>query len=77
MAGYWLSGARTNTFATSMTPAKGLLCNCLILLFLVYIAVLNRVDLDYYIYSIQEDQSLEWATFWAFLLAFPTATVAA
>ena len=60
-----------------MTPAEGLLSNCLILLFLVYIAVLNRVDLDYYIYSIQEDQSLEWATFWAFLLAFPTATVAA
>ena len=60
-----------------MTPAEGLLANCLILFFLVYVAVLNRVDLDYYIYSIQEDESLEWATFWAFLLAFLTATVAA
>ena len=63
--------ARTNTFATSMTPAEGLLSNCLILLFLVYIAVLNRVDLDYYIYSIQEDQSLEWATFWALTVRIP------
>ena len=60
-----------------MTPTEGLLANCLILFFLVYVAVLNRVDLDFYIYSIQEDESLEWATFWAFLLAFLTATVAA
>ena len=71
------SDAKTNTFATCMTPAEGLLANCLILLFLVYAAVLNRVDLNFYIYSMQEDESLEWATFWAFLLAFLTATVAA
>ena len=63
--------------ATSMTPTEGLLANCLILLFLVYVAVLNRVDLDFYIQSIQEDESLEWATFWAFLLAFLAAMVAA
>ncbi len=71
------SGEKTNTFATSMTPTEGLLANCLILLFLVYVAVLNRVDPGFYIYSIQEDESLEWATFWAFLLAFLTAMMAA
>ncbi len=60
-----------------MTPTEGLLSNCLILSFLAYVAVLNRVDLDFYIYSVQEDGSLEWATFWAFLLAFLTAMVAA
>ena len=60
-----------------MTPTEGLLANCLIWFFLVYLAVLPRVDLDFYIYSIQEDESLEWATFWAFLLAFLTAMVAA
>ncbi len=71
------SGASANPFASFMKPGEGLLANGLVLLFLIYVAILNRVDPDFYIYSIQEDQSLEWATFWAFFLAVPTAAVAA
>lgn len=66
-----------SVFTTSMESGEGLLANLLILLILIYAAVLNRVDLDFYIYSVQEDEYLEWATFWAFLLSFVLAMVGA
>lgn len=45
------------------------LANVLILGTLAYAALLNAFDPDLYYLSAQEDEYVEWATFWAFVLA--------
>ncbi|MGB5247333.1 MAG: hypothetical protein WBN34_12360 [Woeseia sp.] len=54
-----------------------LLANALILLTLVYAGVLESRFEDLYFISIQEDEYMEWATVWAFLLGSVAAFNAA
>jgi hypothetical protein len=52
------------------TPViTGLVANLLLLLTLVYAAILWSFDGDFYYLSAQEDEYVEWATFWAFIAA--------
>ncbi|TDJ43637.1 MAG: hypothetical protein E2O52_10035 [Gammaproteobacteria bacterium] len=44
-----------------------LLPNLLVISVAVYGALLQSLDVDLYYLSIQEDESIEWATFWAFI----------
>ena len=53
-----------------------LLANVLVLLTLVYAWVLEAQFSDLYYMSVQEDEYIEWASFWAFLLAAVAAIVA-
>jgi hypothetical protein len=43
--------------------------NIVVLSTVAYAAALNALNADAYYLSVQEDESLEWATFWAFSLA--------
>lgn len=52
-----------------MTLVAGLLANAAILGVLAWAWALNRLDSDYYYRAVQEDESLEWFTFWAFAFA--------
>ena len=52
----------------------GVLCNWLVLGTLVYAAGLQFSSPDLYYLTVQEDEYLEWATFWAFILAAALAT---
>jgi len=52
-----------------MSVGAALLANAVILGVLVWASVLVELDSDYYYRSVQEDESLEWATFWGFALA--------
>ncbi len=45
------------------------LANGLVIIVVAYAAVLQWADFDAYRQSVQEDEYLEWATFWAFVLA--------
>ena len=47
----------------------GAIANAAIFSILVYMAVLNEYYPELYYLSVQEDEFLEWATFWAFALA--------
>jgi len=62
------------------TPANRtayfLLANILVLLTIVYAAVLEVQFADLYYMSVQEDEYIEWASFWAFLLAAVASIVA-
>lgn len=65
-----------------MAKTKNLICyylvaNALILLTLVYAGVLESHFEDLYFVSIQEDEYMEWATFWVFLLGAVAAFAAA
>ena len=53
-----------------------LLANVLVLAVLAYAWVLEVHWPDFYYMSIQEDEYIEWASFWAFLLAAVAAVVA-
>ncbi|MDJ0906609.1 MAG: hypothetical protein QNI96_11360 [Woeseiaceae bacterium] len=53
-----------------------LLANVLVLAVLVYAWLLEVHWPDFYYMSIQEDEYIEWASFWAFLLAAVAAIVA-
>ena len=46
-----------------------LIANFLIIGVFAYAAVVNVLDPDLYYLSVQEDEYLEWSSFWAFLLA--------
>ena len=47
----------------------GLVANSLVLGVFAYAAVIASVASDFYYRSVQEDEYLEWASFWAFLVA--------
>jgi hypothetical protein len=57
--------------------AAGLVANFLVLGLLVYLLWLEGRDPDAYRAAVQEDEYLEWATFWAFLLGAGVAGWAA
>ena len=46
-----------------------LLANILVLGTIAYAFALDTRNPDFYYFSIQEDEYLEWSSFWAFLLA--------
>lgn len=46
-----------------------LLANALVLATLLFAALLHASDPDLYYRAVQEDEGLEWATFWSFLVA--------
>jgi hypothetical protein len=52
-----------------MGLGAGLLANFLILGTLAYAAGLHAYDPDLYYWSVQEDEYVEWSTFWAFMAA--------
>jgi len=54
-----------------------LFANILVLATVVYAAILEVRFPDFYYVSIQEDEYIEWASFWAFMLAGVAALVAA
>ncbi len=54
-----------------------LIANALVIGAIAYAAVLERYFADFYYLSIQEDEYVEWASFWAFLLASIVCVVAA
>ncbi len=56
-----------NTY--SQTTFFYLVANSLVLAIVGFAAILNSHFPDLYYFSIQEDEYLEWATFWGFLLA--------
>ncbi len=58
----------TEGFSKLALPAA-VLANVLILATWVYAAVLREVSRDFYYASSQEDEYLEWGTFWAFVAA--------
>lgn len=43
---------------------------------IAYAVLLNRYEHDFYLFSVQEDEYLEWATVWAFLFATALFAVA-
>ena len=47
----------------------GVLANLSVLLVFVVAALLNAYDEPLYYLSVQEDEFLEWATFWGFIVA--------
>ncbi len=53
-----------------------LLANILVLAVLAYAWLLEAYWPDFYYMSIQEDEYIEWASFWAFLLAAVAAVIA-
>ena len=65
--------AATATVADHARPRPGLAAiiaaNLLISAVLVYAVVLQGSNADFYYQSVQEDEYVEWATFWAFLIA--------
>ena len=56
-----------NRLRTGTTSA--IIANGLVFAVLVYATLLYDYDFDLYYLGIQEDAYLEWATFWAFLIA--------
>lgn len=56
-------------YDTGPSRAAMLLANLLIVLVLLVMVVLERFQPDLFIRSVQEDEWLEWSTFWAFALA--------
>ena len=52
------------------------LANCLVLAVIAYAWLLEVRFPDFYYMSVQEDEYIEWASFWAFLLAAVAAVVA-
>jgi len=70
-----LTSHRTNVESVDWTSA--LVANLLILSVLVYAKALLWWDPDLFYRSLQEDEALEWATFWAFALAAVVAFHAA
>ena len=63
---------RLRTGATSAIIANGL-----VFAIVAYAALLIEYDSDLYYLGIQEDEYLEWATFWAFLITAALSIVAA
>jgi hypothetical protein len=55
--------------ASGGVAAAALLANALVIGILVYAAALHAHTPDLYAVAVQEDEHLEWATFWAFLAA--------
>ncbi len=47
----------------------GVLANLSVLLVFVIAALLNAYNEPLYYLSVQEDEFLEWATFWGFIMA--------
>ncbi len=62
--------------APANRTAYFLIANILVLLTIVYAFVLESSFPDFYYASIQEDEYIEWASFWVFLLAAVAAIVA-
>ena len=61
---------RTGTAGATIT-------NGLIFLIVAYAALLFEHNPDLYYLSVQEDEYLEWATVWAFLIAAASSILAA
>ena len=70
--------AKANANASRPIPiAAAIVANLLILAVWVYAAILHEVSSDHYKRAGQEDEYIEWGTFWAFLLAAVVWVVAA
>ena len=54
---------------SNIARAWALLANAIVLGFLAFFACLAVYNPDAYYRSVQEDQALEWASFWSFLIA--------
>lgn len=54
--------------ARAMGWTAALVANVLVLGTLAYVAILNASSSELYYTSLQEDEYLEWATFWAFMI---------
>jgi hypothetical protein len=67
---------QTDSIRTTRVVAS-LLANALILGVLAYVAILHEYQPDQYRAAVQEDEYLEWGTFWAFLGAAGICIVAA
>lgn len=57
--------------------SAGIVANLLVAGTLAYAALLKAYDSDLYYRSVQEDEYLEWATFWSFLVAAGIALASA
>jgi hypothetical protein len=55
--------------SSNIARSWALLANAIVLGFLALLACLAIYDPDAYYRSVQEDQALEWASFWSFLVA--------
>jgi len=64
-----------NRLRTGITNA--MIANGLVFAIVVYAALLFEYDSDLYYLAVQEDEHLEWATFWAFLIAAALSIVTA
>jgi hypothetical protein len=62
---------------TGLGVEAGIVANLLILATLVVARVLHNASSDLYYLAVQEDELLEWATFWAFAAAAVAGAVAA
>ncbi len=60
-----------------MGLAAGAVANLLVLGALIYAAVLQAADPEFYYASVQEDEYLEWGSFWAFFVAAGVFTLGA
>lgn len=52
---------------TTIDIASGILVNLLIIGTLVYAIILQSLNIDFFYLSVQEDQYIEWSSFWAFI----------
>ncbi len=57
------------TNPVQLTAVAAILANLLILVFPLAASLIERTDSELYYVLVQEDGSLEWMTFWAFMLA--------
>lgn len=69
--GDWITGPH-NAYVFS-----ALVANTIIFGVLVFVGVLHETDYDLYYRSVQEDEPLEWATYWAFIGAAAVFAMAA
>lgn len=64
-----MTANKTSLPARNTSPAPLVLGNLLVLGVLIYAWALQAFDSDLYYRTVQEDEYLEWGTFWAFVLA--------
>lgn len=69
--------AQPGTRAPGLGVPSALVANALILGTLLVVLVLQAISSDLYYRSVQEDEILEWATFWAFVAAGIAAALGA
>ncbi len=66
----------TDPAVTGLSIEAAIVANVLILVILVVARILYNASSDLYYLAVQEDEYLEWATFWAFIVAAAVAVFA-